>query len=307
MVPGIFSTVFARPNLDEVLAALVAAGFQTTQCGLASAVPVEDSRQLPVPAQLEAATCRAIGAAFAAHGVTMAAVSGTFNIVHPVQAQREEGFRRLELLASRCALLGTGVVTLSSGTLDADDVWTAHADNGSPEAWGAAVSGLARAAAIAERHGVEVAFEPEVSNVIDSAARARRALDEVGSPCLKVCIDGANLYHRGELARMHAVLAEALQLLGADIVLAHAKDVSKDGEAGHDAAGTGLLDYDAYLGHLADAGYHGAVVLHSLTEAQVPQCRQFLTARLAAVACRRSGPPAARAHDGDARSSGGDR
>ncbi|MFH1567483.1 MAG: sugar phosphate isomerase/epimerase family protein [Gemmatimonadota bacterium] len=284
MIPGIFSTVFERATLDEVLGAMVEAGFRATQFHLASAVPVAEPRQNTIPAELDEATCRAIRETFAARGVTMAAVSGTFNLIHPDPGRRDEGFRRLELLASRCAALGTDVVTLCSGTLDAAYMWRTHPGNGSPAAWRSMLEGMARAAAIAERHGVRVAFEPEVSNVIDSAARARRAIDEVGSPHLKVCIDGANLYHRGELARLHEVLAEAFDLIGPEIVLAHAKDVTRDGEAGHDAAGTGLLDYDAYLGHLRDAGYEGAVVLHSLSEAQVPGCRDFLAARLASAA-----------------------
>jgi sugar phosphate isomerase/epimerase len=159
-------------------------------------------------------------------------------------------------------------------------MWRAHPHNGSPQAWTAALDGLARAAEIAERHQVHVAFEPEVSNVVDSARKARAAIDTVASPHLKVCMDGANLYHKGELAHMHEVLDEAFQLLGEHIVLAHAKDVSRDGEAGHDAAGTGRLDYEAYLGHLRDVGYQGALVLHSLTEAQVPTCRTFLMEKL---------------------------
>ena len=39
------------------------------------------------------------------------------------------------------------------------------------------------------------------------------------------------------------MLDEAFALLGRDIVLAHAKDLDHDGEAGHLPAGKGLLDY----------------------------------------------------------------
>jgi sugar phosphate isomerase/epimerase len=284
MTPGIFSTVFARPNLDAVLDAMVAAGFQATQFHLGSALAVDDPRQNTIPAELDDDSCRWIRAAFQSRGVSIPGVSGTFNITHPDPARRDEGFRRLELLASHCGALETDVITLCSGTLDADYMWAAHPDNGSKQAWDAMLDGMARAAQIAERHCVRVAFEPEVSNVIDSAKKARAAIDSVGSPNLKVCIDGANLYHKGDLARMHDVLTEAFQLVGDDIVLAHAKDVSRDGEAGHDAAGTGLLDYEAYLRHLRQVGYDGAVVLHSLAEAQVPGCRAFLLGKLEAAA-----------------------
>src|SRR5205085_9742453 len=108
------------------------------------------------------------------------------------------------------------------------------------------------------------AFEPEVSNVVDSAVKARRLLDEVGSPRLKVVLDGANIFHAGELPQMERILREAVALLGPDIALAHAKDLSRDGEAGHEAAGHGLLDYDLYLSLLASAGYAGPLILHGL-------------------------------------------
>jgi sugar phosphate isomerase/epimerase len=41
----------------------------------------------------------------------------------------------------------------------------------------------------AEEHGVMLAFEPEISNVVDSAEKGRRLLDEMCSPRLKVVMD----------------------------------------------------------------------------------------------------------------------
>jgi sugar phosphate isomerase/epimerase len=93
-------------------------------------------------------------------------------------------------------------------------------------------------------------------------------------------MDGANLYHRGELPRMREILSDAFALLGPDIALAHAKDLDRDGEAGHLAAGTGLLDYDHYISLLRVSGYRGSLVLHGLTEAQAPGCLSFLRGKL---------------------------
>ena len=132
---------------------------------------------------------------------------------------------------------------------------------------------------LAERHDVTLAFEPEVSNVVDTAAKARRLLDELRSPALKVVLDGANLFHAGELPRMRAILDEAVASLGDDIVLAHAKDLRRDGDAGHEAAGTGLLDYDHYLALLRGAGYGGPLILHALAEEQVARSVAFLRAK----------------------------
>jgi sugar phosphate isomerase/epimerase len=159
-------------------------------------------------------------------------------------------------------------------------MWRRHPENDSPSAWRDLLASLREALAAAEELGVTLAFEPEVSNVVDSARKARRLLDELASPRLKVVMDGANLFHAGELARMRDVLDEAFDLLGRDVVLAHAKDLNRDGEAGHEAAGTGVLDYDYYLGLLRRAGYDGPLILHGLREDQVARSVAFLRGKL---------------------------
>ena len=140
------------------------------------------------------------------------------------------------------------------------------------------------AVAIAKPFGVVLAFEPEVNNVVNSAKKARRLLDEIHSPHLKVTMDAANLFHAGHLPHMHEVLDEAFALLGKDIALAHAKDLSHDGDAGHEPAGHGKLDYDRYLTLLHACGFNGPLLLHGLSEAQVPGCVAFLREKLARVA-----------------------
>jgi sugar phosphate isomerase/epimerase len=180
--------------------------------------------------------------------------------------------------------LGTSVITLCTGTRDPASMWRRHPENDSPQAWADLQASMREAARIAEEHGVTLVVEPEVSNVVDSARKARALLDELASPRVKIVIDGANLFHAGELPRMREILDEAFALLGPDIVLAHAKDLNRDGEAGHEAAGTGLLDYDHYAALLQEAGFDGPVILHSLREAQVTECVAFLRRKLADTA-----------------------
>ena len=77
--------------------------------------------------------------------------------------------------------------------------------------------------------------------------------------------------------------------------MAHAKDLSHDGDAGHEAAGHGKLDYDRYLSLLHAYGFRGPLLLHGLTEAQVPGCVAFLRDKLARVAA--SGEKSGRSHE----------
>jgi len=272
---GIFSTVFERPTLAARLDAIRDAGFIAVQFHMQCA------GLAPLPEVIDDALAQAIGAAHRARGLTVAALSGTFNMIHPDEGMRERGFAGLAAIARAAALMGAPVVTLCSGTWNTDSMWRAHPDNQNAAAWARCEAAMQRAAALGEQHGVIMAFEPEVANVLDSAVRARRMLDAIDSPWLKVVFDGANIFHHGELAQQHVILDEAIALLGRDIVHAHAKDLDEDGAAGKLAAGTGVLDYPHYLAGLRRAGFAGPLVLHGLAEAQVAACRAFVDDALA--------------------------
>ncbi len=271
---GIFCKTFARPTLDQVLDAVRTHGLETIQFNMACA------GLQPLPERIDASLCEQIRQALAARRITMAAVSGTFNMIHPDPARREEGLRRLRTQAGACRALGTSIITLCTGSRDPDNMWRRHPDNDSSAAWRDMIASIRSALEMTAESGVTLAFEPEVANVVDSARKGRRLLDEIGSPRLKVVMDPANLFHAGELPRMREILDEAFDLLGPDIVLAHAKDLRHDGDAGHEAAGEGLLDYDHYLRLLLAIGFDGPLILHGLSEAQVPKCVRFLRNKL---------------------------
>jgi sugar phosphate isomerase/epimerase len=220
----------------------------------------------------------------AARGISVASLQGTFNMCHPGAEHRRTGLRRLRVLAEACPRMGTSAIHICTGTRDPHSMWRRHPENNSLEAWRDMAACIREAAEIARQAKVVLAFEPEVNNVVDSARKARQLLDEIGSPHLKLTIDPANIFHAGELPRMKEILEEAFVLLGRDIVLAHAKDLDRDGDAGHKAAGEGVLDYDLYLRLLRANRFKGPLLLHGLNRAQVPGCVAFLRAKLARAA-----------------------
>jgi sugar phosphate isomerase/epimerase len=201
----------------------------------------------------------------AARGIDVAAVDGTYNMIHPDPVRRARNLEHLISLIDLAPMFETDIVTLCTGSR-ADIMWERSEANRSDDAWRDLVQQMRVAAQAAEAAGVRLAFEPEYNNVVDSARQARRLIDEIGSPALKVLMDGANLFHDGDLERMRDHLAEAFALVGGDIALAHAKDLDHDGDAGHRAAGRGRLDYSYYLSELQAYGFDGAVVLHQLSE-----------------------------------------
>lgn len=269
---GIFHKVFARPTLEESLDGVQAADLEAVQLDLTVA-GID-------PAVLTDADCERIRAAHATRGIAIAALAGTFNIIDPDLEKRRAGMRWLAALAAVSGQLGAELITFCTGTRNPDSMWGGHADNRTPAAWAEMVAAMEEAVAVAEARGATLAFEPEVNNVVDSARKARCLLDAVQSKHLQVVIDGANLFHAGELPRMRAVLDEAFDWLGDSIRLAHAKDLERDGDAGHQAAGTGLLDYDHYLALLRQIGFDGSLILHSLEEGQVAASAAFVRERM---------------------------
>lgn len=274
MEVGIFARTFEAPSLAGVLDAVAAHGIRRIQLNT-SCMGLSD-----MPDGLDSAACERARREISARGIEVVSLSATYNMIHPDPAARTQGMRRLEVLASHAAELGTNLLTLCTGTRNEDNMWADHPLNGSPEAWSDLLAAMEQALSLAERHNVRLGIEPEVSNVVSSPAKARQLLDTMRSDRITIVMDGANVFPRGTIQRQREILDEAFDLLGDYIALAHAKDLSRDGEAGHEAAGTGLLDYDYYLQLLHQSGYRGALVLHSLTPEQVPGCVRFLQEKL---------------------------
>ena len=274
MEVGIFARTFEAPSLAGVLDAVAAHGIRHIQLNT-SCMGLSD-----MPDGLDSAACERAHNEIGARGIEVVSLSATYNMIHPDPAARTQGMRRLEVLASHAAELGTDLLTLCTGTRNPDNMWADHPLNGSPEAWSDLLAAMQQALSLAERHNVRLGIEPEVSNVVSSPAKARQLLDTMRSDRITIVMDGANVFPMGTIHRQREILDEAFDLLGDHIALAHAKDLSRDGEAGHEAAGTGLLDYDYYLQLLHQSGYRGALVLHSLTPEQVPACVRFLQEKL---------------------------
>lgn len=271
---GIFAKTFNQPTLDDVLDSVHDHGLKCVQFNMVCA------GQPSMPDAIDEALVEQIRSGLAERDIRMEAISGTFNMIHPDVQVRQDGLRRLGVLARAAKGLGTGMITLCTGTRDAADMWRGHPENASAEAWADLRESMEAALKIAEEFDVRLGVEPEVSNVVSSARKARQLLDEMQSPRLKVIMDAANLFQKGDLPRMRGVLDEAFDLVGGDIGLAHAKDLSRDGEAGHEAAGTGLLDYDRYIWLLRTVGYEGGLILHGLREEQVGMSVAFLKKKL---------------------------
>lgn len=264
---GIFSKHFPRPDVDAVFAAVAAAGVRVVQFNMTCAGLAD------MPEEVPAGTVAAIREAADRHGIVIAAVSGTFNMAHPDAVVRADGLRRFAAVAHAARPIGTGIVTLCTGTRETRHMWTRHPDNDTPEAWWDMAETVAAALEIAEAADVDLALEPETGNVIDSPQKARRLIDGMGSRRLKVIVDVANMADPGEEDRIPAAMDATFDLLGDEIVIAHGKDRTAEGRVV--PAGQGIVPWARLLEMLGGIGFAGPLVIHGVDEAGATEAIRF--------------------------------
>ncbi len=272
---GIFAKTFEGQDPARVLGAAQAAGFQSVQYNMAC------SGLAAMPDSITPADCAEVKRASVQTGITLAAVSGTYNMIHPDPAIRSDGLRRLEVLLRSASAMGAPMVTLCTGTRDAADQWRHHPDNSSAQAWRDLLDEMAKACALAEPLGIRLGIEPELANVVATAAQARQLVDTLQSPALAIVLDPANLFEVAPLSVQRDVLSQAVDLLAPWIVMAHAKD--RDAAGGFATAGRGVVDFPHFLGILRSSGFDGDLVTHGLHAHEAPSVASFLAKTLAAL------------------------
>ena len=275
---GIFANTFKSSDFEGVLDAVKAHGLATIELNLSSLnlANLAGTDTLPLEAALSEGLIQKVQSACRERGITVVSLAAYFNMIHPDKKQRNAGLRQLEPLMKLAKALDTKILALCTGTRDPDQMWRYHPANHEPQAYRDLLDSLNEALALAETYDRVLAFEPEVNLVIDSPKKARDLLYDVASPRLKVIFDPANIFPKEGLNHMHQLMTEAAHLLAEDIVLAHAKDILEDGQAGDVAAGKGKLDYRHYLKLLQEIGFGGAILLHELSEAEVAESLQHL-------------------------------
>ncbi len=266
---GIFAKTFEGASPLEILSAAREAGYEAVQYNMAC------SGLGPLPLTINNEAVAQIRDASQHTGVAIAAVSATYNMIHPDPAVRENGRRAFRAIAAAAPHRGTGLLTVCTGTRDPHDPWRHHPANTSPEAWSDLCDEFRILIPIAADYGIRIGVEPELAIVVHSAQRARDLLDTFGNEHIRIVFDAANLFETvNSTEEQRAIVENAIHLLADSIALAHAKDRRADGS--FTTAGKGILDYAHYLSTLRKSGFNGAIITHGLKAADAPSVAAFL-------------------------------
>ena len=246
---GIFSRTYEIGDLEETYRRMTANGITHTQFNLSNA-------GLPsLPEHVAETKLEEIRTLTAKYNIRLDALSGTFNMIDPDEEARKKGCDQFKLQCQIARYLGIPIVTLCTGSKNKESKWKWHEDNTKQSSWDDLMRTTETILKYADDNDVILGVETEASNIICSPEIARKYMDASGSDRIKIIMDGANLFHDGDAADMEKVLKEGFEILGRDIVLAHAKDISFKGNTEFVAAGQGDLDFRLYIDLLKKTGY----------------------------------------------------
>ena len=272
---GILTKAFEGTTPAAVLQAARAAGYETVQYSMTS------SGVGPLPEVVDDEAAGALRSASKESGVSIAAVSAVYNMIHSDVREREKGRKSVRAIAAAAHQMGTSLLTVCTGTRDTEDMWRFHPENSSTSAWQEMIAEFGILLAIAEEYDVRLGVEPELANVICSAEKARQMLDELGTGRVRIVLDAANLFEVADPDRRRYLVEHAVDLLGDSIEIAHAKDRMADGQ--FCTAGKGVLEYGHYFRVLRSAGFRGPMITHGLTAAEAPGVAEFLRREAGAI------------------------
>ena len=103
----------------------------------------------------------------------------------------------------------------------------------------------------AEQMGGLVAIEPVVRHIVCNPVRARRVLDEIGSPNLRIILDPVNLLEIYNYEKQDEIIDEAIELLGKDVAVLHVKDFAiTDGRLVSVPVGQGQCHWDRIMPYM---------------------------------------------------------
>jgi sugar phosphate isomerase/epimerase len=265
---GIFAKTFPGSSPFEVLKAAAGAGYQSVQYNMAC------SGLGSLPDRISDDAADAVRDAARAAGVGIAAISATYNMIHPSLAIRQAGRRSFEAIASQADRIGSRLLTICTGSRDPDDQWRHHPDNGTDMAWSELLEEFGHLIAIANRFDIRIGVEPELANVVNSAQKARALLDAMGSARIRIVFDPANLFEQEGADERRRIIETAADLLADRIEIVHAKD--RDAEGRFVTAGQGLIDYVHYFATLRRVGFDGDVITHGLDADEAAGVAEFL-------------------------------
>ncbi len=180
---------------------------------------------------------------FRKNDVDIAVLGCYLNLANPNEEKLKSVTERYLSHIRFASILGCGVVGTETG--NPNETYTYEEGRShSEEALETFITNLRPVVEYAEKMGVILAIEPVFTHIVCNPLRARRVLDEIASPNLRIILDPVNLLHISNYQNREAIIKEAIEVLGDAVDVVHIKDFRvEESTLVSVAAGTGMMDY----------------------------------------------------------------
>jgi protein FrlC len=184
------------------------------------------------------------------------------SLISPAEGPRSDRLRIIRQSMTLANRLGAPVVTITGGR--PADLATLGLPIDGPEVLrGRLLDGVEQTIAMADLAGVDVAFEPEPGQFIETTAQLKALIDEVDHPRFGANVDVGHAWCVGDDP------AESIRILGQKVMHLHLEDI-KDRRHFHLIPGLGEIDFRAIARALDDIGYAGAAAVELYTYPNEP-------------------------------------
>ena len=223
--------------------------------------------------------------ALTANDVLFADMHCNANNMHPDPEERRKERQWCTWQMEAAERIGCPLISTHIGSM-APNAIAAHKDNWTWDCWKLSVETMNDMIRDTEGMEVALALEPDPLVQINSVAAHRQIMDECG-PRVKVCYDPINMMNLGVHFRTGELINESFDILGEDILIAHAKDTDLLNKMSvflvQTLQGEGNLDYDTYLVRLSRMKYPRALLIEHIALEDHPKSAKFIRDKAASL------------------------
>lgn len=235
----------AQAPIEERLKIIKEQGFTCAHVALSKVI----SENSVAPEALTPGYAMYLKRLFDKNGLDCAVLGCYLNLANPDAVQLKAIQEKYKANIRFAAHLGAGVVGTETGAPNVEYKFEEACWN--EESLQIFIKNLRPVVKYAEQMGVLMAIEPVVRHIVCNPVRARRVLDEIDSPNLRIILDPVNLLESYNYEKQDEIIDEAIELLGRDVAVLHVKDfVIKDGKLVSVPVGQGQCHWDRIIPYM---------------------------------------------------------
>lgn len=203
------------------------------------------------------------------------------NNIHPDMERRRRSFKYNVEACEAAERVGCPMVTTHAGNCSPESAIAPHKDNWTWETWKLVVEGMKQILKDTAGMKVELGIEAVNMTCMNNPRAHLQLIEDVGDPRIKVLLDPVNMISLRNYFRTTELINECFDLLGENIIAAHAKDTytlpnRMSAYITEVAPGRGVLDYETYLVKLSRLSNPRTLLIEHIPDDQYPEAKKFI-------------------------------